>query len=90
MIRTLRDDVARCADRDQLFVFGRRWLYQSKIFIPRDRDIRVLVSAALAQLEEETAKAITVTGASELLVHWRNAMSALRLDEQTQQSWSNL
>ena len=41
--RTLRDEVARCADRDQLLVFGRRWLYQSKILIPRDRDIRVLV-----------------------------------------------
>lgn len=87
LVRTLRDEVARCADRDQLLVFGRRWLYQSKILIPRDRDIRVLVSAALAQLEEETAKAITVTVASELLVHWRNAMSALRPDGQTQQSW---
>ena len=82
--------MARRADRNQLFVFGRRWLYQSKIFIPRDRDIRILVSAALAQLEEETAKAITVTVASELLVRWRNAMSALRPGEQTQQSWSNL
>ena len=71
-------------------MFGRRWLYQSKIFIPRDRDIRILVSAALAQLEEETDKAITVTVASELLVRWRNAMSALRPGEQTQQSWSNL
>ena len=82
--------MARRADRNQLFVFGRRWLYQSKIFIPRDRDIRILVSAALAQLEEETDKAITVTVASELLVRWRNAMSALRPGEQTQQSWSNL
>lgn len=82
--------MARCADRNQLFVLGRRWLYQSKIFIPRDRDTRILVSAALAQLEEETAKAITVTVASELLVRWRNAMPALRPGKQTQQSWSNL
>nr|AJS10276.1 TnpA [Proteus mirabilis] len=61
LVRTLRDEVARCADRDQLLVFARRWLYQSKILILRDRDIRVLVTAALGQLEEETAKTIAAS-----------------------------
>ena len=87
LVRTLRDEVARCADRDQLLVFARRWLYQNKILILRDRDIRVLVTAALAQLEEETAKAITAAVPMELLSRWRSAMSALRPDGQTQQSW---
>jgi hypothetical protein len=87
LVRILRDEVARCADRDQLLVFARRWLYQNKILILRDRDIRVLVTAALAQLEEETAKAITVAVPMELLSRWRSAMSALRSDGQTQQSW---
>ena len=82
LVRTLRDEVARCADRDQLLVFARRWLYQSKILIPRDRDMRVLVTAALAQLEEETAKAIAATVPVELLSRWRSAMSALRPDGQ--------
>ena len=36
LVRTLRDEAARCADRDQLLVFARRWLYQSKILILRD------------------------------------------------------
>jgi hypothetical protein len=58
LVLTLRDEVAQCADQDQLFVFARRWLYQSKILILRDRDIRVLVTAALGQLEEETAETI--------------------------------
>ncbi|MBK5207357.1 MAG: Tn3 family transposase [Polaromonas sp.] len=87
LVRTLRDEVARCADRDQLLVFARRWLYQSKILILRDRDIRVLVTAALGQLEEETAKTIATAVPPELLVRWRDAMSALRPDGQTQQSW---
>ena len=87
LVRVLRDEVARCADRDQLLVFARRWLYQNKILILRDRDIRVLVTAALAQLEEETAKGIATTVPVELLSRWRSAMSALRPDGQTQQSW---
>ena len=87
LVRTLRDEVARCADRDQLLVFARRWLYQSKILIPRDRDIRVLVTAALGQLEEETAETIATVAPPELLVRWRDAMAALRPDGQTQQSW---
>ena len=87
LVRTLRDEVARCADRDQLLVFARRWLYQSKILILRDRDIRVLVTAALGQLEEETAKTIAASVLPEQLVRWRDAMAALRPDGQTQQSW---
>lgn len=87
LVRTLRDEVARCADRDQLLVFARRWLYQSKILILRDRDIRVLVTAALGQLEEETAKTIGAAVPAELLMRWRDAMAALRPDGQTQQSW---
>src|SRR3546814_3431124 len=59
LVRTLRDEVARCADRDQLLVFARRWLYQSKILILRDRDIRVLGTAALGQLEEATDRKST-------------------------------
>lgn len=87
LVRTLRDEVARCADRDQLLVFARRWLYRTKILILRDRDIRVLVTAALGQLEEETAKTIATAVPPELLVRWRDAMAALRPDGQTQQSW---
>ncbi len=87
LVRTLRDEVARCADRDQLLVFSRRWLYQNKILILRDRDIRGLVTAALAQLEEETAKTIAAAVPPELLARWRSAMSVLRPDGQTQQSW---
>ncbi len=75
LVRTLRDEVARCADRDQLLVFARRWLYQSKILILRDRDIRVLVTAALGQLEEETAKTIAASVLPEQLVRWRDAMA---------------
>ena len=87
LVRALRDEVARCADRDQLLVFARRWLYQNQLLIVHDRSIRVLITAALRQLEEETAKTIATTIPPELLGHWRQALAELRPDGQTQQSW---
>src|SRR3546814_12987757 len=87
LVRTLRDEVARCADRDQLLVFARRWLYPSKILILRDRDIRVLVTAALGQLEEETDKTIAASVLPALLVRWRDDLAALRTDGPAKSSW---
>jgi hypothetical protein len=31
LVRELRDEVARCADRDQLLVRARQWLYKETI-----------------------------------------------------------
>jgi hypothetical protein len=45
--------VARCADRDQLLVRARQWLYKNKLVIVHERAIRTLIAAALAQLEVE-------------------------------------
>lgn len=87
LVRALRDEVARCADRDQLLVFARRWLYQNQLLIVHDRSICVLITAALRQLEEETAKTIATTIPPELLGHWRQALAELCPDGQTQQSW---
>src|SRR3546814_10360111 len=54
LVRELRDEVARCADRDQLLVRARQWLYKNKLVIVHERAIRTLIAAALAQLEVET------------------------------------
>ena len=58
LVRELRDEVARCADRDQLLVRSRQWLYRNQLVILRERAIRTLMAAALAQLEVETGAAI--------------------------------
>ena len=50
LVRELRDEVARCADRDQLLVRARQWLYKNKLVIVHERAIRTLIAAALAQL----------------------------------------
>src|SRR2546427_1153131 len=38
LVRELRDEVARCADRDQLLGRARQWLYKNKLVIVHERD----------------------------------------------------
>jgi len=87
LVRELRDEVARCADRDQLLVRARQWLYKNKLVIVHERAIRTLIAAALAQLEVETGTAIAASVDPATLDRWRASVSELRPDGQTQQSW---
>ena len=87
LVRELRDEVARCADRDKLLVRARQWLYKNKLVIVHERAIRTLIAAALAQLEVETGTAIAASVDPATLDRWRASVSELRPDGQTQQSW---
>jgi hypothetical protein len=57
LVRAMSDEVARCADRDQLVVYARRWLYEYRPLNVYDRALRALIAAALARFEAETAAA---------------------------------
>lgn len=78
LVRELRDEVARCADRDQLLVRARQWLYKNKLVIVHERAIRTLIAAALAQLEVETGTAIAASVDPATLDRWRASVSELR------------
>ncbi len=86
-VRAVREEVARCADKDQLMVFARRWLYERTFLIEHDRALRAQVVAALIQFEEETAAQIVSSVPAALLKQWQNAVSSTRVDGQNQQSW---
>jgi len=87
LVRELRDKVARCADREQLLVRARQWLYEHRLMIVHDRAIRTLIAAALAQLEAETGAMIRSVVKPGTLDRWRRAIAEPRADGQTQQSW---
>ena len=55
LVRVLRGEVLRRADREQLSVHVRQWLYEHQLIIVHDRVIRSLVATALAELEGDTA-----------------------------------
>jgi len=87
LVRELRDEVARSADRDQLLVRARQWLYKNKLVIVHERAIRTLIASALSQLEVETGTAISASIDPAILARWRTAVAQMRPDGQTQQSW---
>jgi len=87
LVRELRDEVARCADRDQLLGRARQWLYKNKLVIVHERAIRTLIASALTQLEAETGAAIAASVDPATLDRWRTSVAELRPDGQTQQSW---
>ncbi len=87
LVRELREEVACCADRDQLLVRARRWLYKNQLLIMHERAIRTLITAAIAQLEVETGAAIAASVDPTTLNRWRASVAQMRPDGQTQQSW---
>lgn len=87
LVRELRDEVPRCADREQLLVRARQWLYEHRLLIVHDRAIRTLIAAALTQLEAETGAAIRAVVQQATRERWCALVAELRSDGQTQQSW---
>ena len=78
LVRELRDEVTRCADRDQLLVRARQWLYQNKLVIVHERAIRSLIASALNKLEAETGASIAANVDPALLDRWRSTVAELR------------
>lgn len=85
--RVLREEVTRCGDKDQLLVFARRWLYDHQLLIEHDRGLRSQVAGALDRFDADMGAAVADTVPSNLLGKWREALSQLRPDGQSQQSW---
>lgn len=86
-VRALREEVARCAGKDQLLMFARRWLYEHEFLIKHDRALRAHIVSSLQKLERETAGTITNDVPPHLLEQWRQSLAQIRPDGQTQQSW---
>lgn len=87
LVRLLGDEVSRCADRDQLLVFARHWLYERRLLIVHDRAIRTLIAAALVHLEAQTAAQIRAEVQPGALERWCQAIAQPHTTGQARQSW---
>lgn len=87
LVRLLSDEVSRCADREQLLVCARRWLYEHRLLIVHDRAIRALIAAALVQLEAKTAILIRAEIEPSTLERWRRTIAEPHTTGQTHQTW---
>jgi TnpA family transposase len=87
LVRELRNEVSRCADREQLLVRARQWLYEHRLLIVHNRAIRSLIATALTQFEAEMGAAIRTAVQQATHERWYALVAELRSDGQTQQSW---
>ena len=87
LVRLLSDEVSRCADREQLLVYARRWLYEHRLLIVHDRAIRALIAAALLHLEARTAESIAAEVEAATLERWCRTIAQPHPSGQTHQSW---
>ena len=87
LVRLLSDEVSRCADRERLLVFARRWLYEHSLLVVHDRAIRAMIAAALAQLQTRTAGRIQIEVPPATLDRWRRTIAEPRDTGQSRQSW---
>jgi hypothetical protein len=87
LVRALRDEVQRTADRERLMVHARRWLYEHRLLIPHDRRLREMITAAATQLERELGNMIQSSVDTEMLARWRTALTGNHRSGKTLQSW---
>jgi TnpA family transposase len=87
LVRVLRDELSRTTDRQRLLGFARRWLYQHRLLIPRERDLRVMIRRAVRSHESALAQSIQGTVAPLLLAEWYATLTRPRPDGTTMQTW---
>ena len=87
LVRELRDEVARCADRDQLLRRARQWLYKNKLVIVHERAIRTLIASALTARSGDRCCNRRQRRSGNPLIGGEPRFAELRPDGQTQQSW---
>lgn len=62
LVRVLRDELSRTTDRQRLLGFARRWLYEHRLLVPRERDLRVMTRKAVRSGTVKNAGVPKATG----------------------------
>jgi hypothetical protein len=58
LVRVLRDELSPTTDRQRLLGFARRWLYEHRLLVPRERDLRVMIHKAVRSHKAALARSI--------------------------------
>jgi len=66
LVRVLRGELSRTGDRQRLLQYARRWLYEHRLIVLRERDLRTMIIKAIREHEAGLARTI-VEGIDPLL-----------------------
>jgi hypothetical protein len=87
LVRAINAELSRTSDRQRLLQFARRWLYDHKQIIPRERELRGYIAKAIRQHEATLVSEIVEAIDPDLLAQWRKTITQPREDGATVQSW---
>src|ERR1700677_433479 len=87
LVRVLRQELSRTDDRERLLGFARRWLYEHRLLIVRERLLRSMIAAARRQHEAQLAQQIDQAVEPSLMMRWRTALTAPHGAGSSLQTW---
>ncbi len=87
LMRVLREELARTRDRARLLQFARGWLYEHRLIVPRERELRTMIAKAIRAHETQLARTIVGAVDPALLGEWRTILTRPRESGATVQSW---
>jgi hypothetical protein len=87
LVRVLRGELTRTSDRQGMLQFARRWLYEHRLIVLRDRDLRTMIIKAIREHEAGLARTIVEGVDPPLLAQWRAAVTQPHESGTTVQSW---
>jgi hypothetical protein len=87
LVRVLRGELSRTSARQRLLQLARRWLYEHRLIVLRDRDLRTMIIKAIREHEAGLARTIIEGVDPPLLAQWRAAVRQPHQSGTTVQSW---
>jgi hypothetical protein len=87
MVRVLRAELTRTSDRQRLLQFARRWLYEHRLIVLRDRDLRTMTIKAIREHEAGLARGLVEEVDPLLLARWRAAVTQSHESGAAAQTW---
>jgi hypothetical protein len=74
LVRVWRGELGRTGDRQRLLQYARRWLYEHRLIMLHERDLRTTIIRAIREHEAGIARTIVQGIDPLLLAQWRAAM----------------
>jgi hypothetical protein len=87
LVRTLRRELRQTADRQRLLAYARQWLYDRKLLVMREKDLRAIISAAIRQFEAKLGRTIEADAGAAVLERWQDTLVQARESSLTTQNW---
>ncbi len=87
IVHVLRQELERIGDPERLLAYVRRRLYDQRLVVGRDRDLRALITAATRLHETGLARQIHRSVSAEVLAEWQAALVQLHKSGSSVQRW---